>query len=190
MARAQVLGDSDLRRVLAFARSKAHAERNVLVLMLSYFAGLRVKEIAALQVEDVYDARMSPRSQFFLRPEKTKGKYGRTVYLSERLRKQLEFFRKQEALGVNDMPKALIRSQKGGPFSANSLCQVMARLYDEAGFPSATSHTGRRSFITHLAHRGISAKVLMQLAGHRHLGTTQVYIDVNENQLANAVEVL
>jgi len=82
------------------------------------------------------------------------------------------------------------RSQKGGAFSANSLCQVLARLYDDAGFPAATSHTGRRSFITHLAHKGINAKVLMHLAGHRHLGTTQVYIDVNENVLASAVEML
>lgn len=190
MAQAQVLTEGDFRRVLALARSKGHAERNVLALMLSYYAGLRVKEIAALQVEDVYDNRVQPRSQFFLSAEKTKGRYGRTVYISERLRKQLEVFRRQEALSAEDAPKPLIRSQKGGAFSANSLCQVLAKLYDAAGFPSATSHTGRRSFITHLAHKGISAKVLMHLAGHRHLGTTQVYIDVNENLLASAVELL
>jgi integrase/recombinase XerD len=31
-----------------------------------------------------------------------------------------------------------------------------------------------------LAHAGISLKAIMMLAGHRHLSTTQRYIDVNE----------
>ena len=40
-----------------------------------------------------------------------------------------------------------------------------------------------------LASKGIAARVLQELAGHKHLGTTQRYIDVNDDMLRKAVEV-
>ncbi|MEF2554457.1 tyrosine-type recombinase/integrase [Aurantimonas sp. A2-1-M11] len=54
----------------------------------------------------------------------------------------------------------------------------------------STSHSGRRWFITRLAHSGVSAKVIMTLAGHKNLGTTQRYIDVNDEMMRAAVELL
>jgi integrase/recombinase XerD len=66
----------------------------------------------------------------------------------------------------------------------------MGDLYEQAGLDGATSHSGRRWFITKLAHSGISAKVIMQLAGHKHLTTTQRYIEVNDDLMRAAVEVL
>ena len=38
--------------------------------------------------------------------------------------------------------------------------------------------------------RGINARLVQVLARHKHLSTTQRYIDVNENALRNAVELL
>ena len=67
----------------------------------------------------------------------------------------------------------LFRTQKNGAFSANTLCQLFGELYRKAGIEGATSHSGRRGFIAKLAHSGISSKVIMELAGHKHLSTTQ-----------------
>lgn len=53
----------------------------------------------------------------------------------------------------------------------------------------ATSHSGRRTFITNLANKGVSARVVMELAGHTNLITTQGYIDVNEGLLLEAAEL-
>jgi len=85
--------------------------------------------------------------------------------------------------------KSLLRSQKGAAFSANSLCQLFGHLYADAGLEGASSHSGRRTFITNLAHKGVSAKVLMTLAGHSNLSTTQRYIEVNDAMLLQAVEL-
>jgi len=41
-----------------------------------------------------------------------------------------------------------------------------------------------------LPHSGISAKVIMQLSGHKHLTTTQRYIEVDDDLMRAAVEVL
>ena len=54
----------------------------------------------------------------------------------------------------------------------------------------ATSHSGRRSFITELAAKGISVRVLAELAGHQSIATTQRYIDINHDMLRNAVELV
>ena len=91
---------------------------------------------------------------------------------------------------VDDRERPLLVTQKGSAFSANTLCQLMGRLYADAGLDGASSHSGRRWFITKLAHSGVSAKVIMTLAGHKSLGTTQRYIDVNDEMMRAAVERL
>ena len=64
------------------------------------------------------------------------------------------------------------------------------RIYKMAGIDGASSHSGRRQFVTQLADRGINARLVQVLARHKHLSTTLRYIDVNENALRNAVELL
>jgi len=59
-----------------------------------------------------------------------------------------------------------------------------------AGIDGASSHSGRRQFVTELADKGLNARLVQVLARHKHLSTTQRYIDVNENALRNAVELL
>jgi len=74
-------------------------------------------------------------------------------------------------------------------FSANTLCQHFHFLYKEAGIDGASSHSGRRTFITNLASKGVGVRVLMALAGHQNIATTQRYIDVNDDMQRVAVEL-
>ncbi len=64
------------------------------------------------------------------------------------------------------------------------------KIVKDCGLKGATSHSGRRTFITKLANAGINVRLLAELAGHKHISTTQRYIDVNDTQLAHAVELL
>jgi integrase/recombinase XerD len=75
-------------------------------------------------------------------------------------------------------------------FNANTLTQHFHFLYKRASVDGASSHSGRRSFITNLASKGVSVRVLMSLAGHRNISTTQAYIDINDNMLRSAVELV
>jgi integrase/recombinase XerD len=54
----------------------------------------------------------------------------------------------------------------------------------------ASSHSGRRTFITTLASKGVSVRVLQSLSGHRCLASTQCYIDVNDDMKRKAVELV
>jgi integrase len=60
-------------------------------------------------------------------------------------------------------------------------------IYFGAGFENASSHSGRRTFITEFASKGVSVRVLAELAGHSRIQTTQRYIDVNPQQMSAAV---
>ena len=54
----------------------------------------------------------------------------------------------------------------------------------------ATSHSGRRTGLTNLAERGVGVRVLMALAGHSNMATTQRYIDLRPAMLKAAVELV
>jgi integrase/recombinase XerD len=110
------------------------------------------------------------------------------VYLNQRLRKALAKYAKSKCLRELDRP--LFESQKGGHFSANTMCQLFLDIYKACGFKDASSHSGRRTYITRLANKGVGVRLLAELAGHSHISTTQRYIDVNSDQLSQAVELL
>lgn len=189
MKQAKVLSDAELKRVLAVIAQGNHATRNRVLVVISHYAGLRVGEIATLTWGDLLDPGGEILRSFILLGEHTKTGETRTVHISGRLQRELLAYRRS----FQEEPKReapLINSQKGGAFSPNSLCQLLGRIYEGAGIVGATSHSGRRWFITNLAHAGISPKVIMTLAGHRSLATTQRYIEVNDQMMANAVDRL
>ena len=189
MKQAKVLTKTELSRVIAVIEAGSHAARNKCAFYLTHLAGLRVKEVSALKVADIYDSVGKVHGEIILSPDQTKGNSTRSVVLNRKLQKVLAEYYSNLPKHNSDFP--LIYSQKSyKPFSPNSLCQVFGRIYDAAGIRGATSHSGRRTFITKLASKGVSAKVLMELAGHKHLSTTQRYIEVNDQMLKEAVELV
>ncbi len=189
MKQARVLTETEFKRLLAVVAQTKYAGRNRLALMLSHLAGLRVGEIAALTQRDVFDGDGKVREQLRLRAEITKGGHARVVFLNEKLRREIDRHQTDWLERMNtDAP--LLLTQKRTAFSANILCQLMGQLYRSAGLDGATSHSGRRWFITRLAHSGVSPKVIMTLAGHRNLTTTQRYIDVRDEMMKAAVDLL
>ena len=188
MRQAQTLNEAQLRRVIQYCRSRRHPIRDETIVMVSFYAGLRAKEIAALTLGNVFDEVGAVREQFILSAAQSKGGNTRTVYMNQRLRRALADY--AAGLTLSDPNRALFESQKGGHFSANTMCQLFLDIYKAVGLKDASSHSGRRTYITRLANKGVGVRLLAELAGHRHISTTQRYIDVNADQLASAVELL
>ena len=188
MKQARTLTAQDLRQAMGQAALSRHAQRDKAMLLLTHLSGMRVGEVAALRVTDVLDAEGKVRAEIRLQAHQTKGSAGRTVFVNERLQKELGLYAR--ALQTHTADSPFFMTQKRTGFSANSLTQHFAGLYKRAGLEGATSHSGRRTFITNLAAQGVSVRVLAALAGHRSIQTTQRYIDVNDNMLRNAVELV
>ena len=188
MRQAQTLNEAQFRRVLHYCRSRRHPVRDTTIFMVSFYAGLRAKEIASLKLGDVFDETGAVRDQFILGVDQSKGGQTRTVYLNQRLRKALREY--GDHIRFADPQRPLFASQKGGHFSANTMCQLFLDIYKAIGLKDASSHSGRRTYITRLANKGVGVRLLAALAGHSHISTTQRYIDVNADQMRDAVELL
>lgn len=188
MSQAKTLTEKELKKVLLYIALRKHAARNRAMLLLTHWSGMRVGEVAALRIGDVLSLDGSVKSEVRLMPEQTKGSHARTVFLGTRIRKELSAY--IATLPRPSPDKPLFYTQKRAGFTANTLCQYFHNLYKQVGVEGASSHSGRRSFITNLAAKGVGVRVLMALAGHRNISTTQAYIDVNDELQRAAVELL
>jgi integrase/recombinase XerD len=199
MKQARTLNEKELKLLLLYVATRKFAARDRAMVLMTFFAGMRIGEVAAVKIKDVLANDGSIKLEINLTAEQTKGRYGRTIVLAEKLRKELldylltRFDKKQLiALAYSDLiNQPLFATQKSAGFSANTLTYTMTMLYKAAGFLSgASSHSGRRSFLTNLSAKSVPLKVLMELAGHRQAQTTMRYINVTTDMKRAAVELV
>lgn len=185
--RAKVLTTAEFKRVVAVARSKAQASRNVALLHMSFGLGLRAKEMTALNIGDVVTPAGTLRDEVMLKSHATKGNKARLLYLSnpgvqKTLLAYLDERRATERIAPGPNT-CLFRSQKGGRFTPNTLQQLFSRLYREAGVIGASSHSGRRTFATGLIEKGVDIKAVSRLMGHASVAMTARYVEDNPVRL-------
>ena len=190
MKQAKLLTDAEFKRLTAVINSLRYPTRNQTIVALSFYAGLRACEIAALRVADVFDRDGNVNDTIYLSASQTKGSDSCTVLVNSKLQKQLIKYAVQYPEHVLKPDAKLIFSAKRRGFTAQTIVNLFHRLYASAGIQGASSHSGRRQFVTKLADQGINARLVQTLARHKHLSTTQRYIDVNENKLRAAINSL
>jgi integrase/recombinase XerD len=74
-------------------------------------------------------------------------------------------------------------------FNANSLAQTFALIYEAADLEGASSHSGRKTFLTNMANKGTAIHILKTLAGHRSISTAAGYLYSSPSQIKAAVEL-
>ena len=186
---AKTLTQAEIRRVLDYIATRKHSLRNRAMLMTTYLSGMRVAELASLRYKDVVDADGNIRNEIRLSAEQTKGNEARVVFVSEKLSKELERYISIYKPKNFNLKFFYSQKAKSDGFTANTLTQFFHYLYKQSGIDGASSHSGRRTFITNLANKGISVRVLASLAGHKNISTTQCYIDVNDEMMRKAIEL-
>ena len=184
---AKVLTKEEFKRVVAVIKNNAHANRNLAAFYLSFYAGLRVCEIASLTLADVVDTNNKVKAQIVLEKHMTKGSKRNVVFISNALQKLLQQYVDTDCANKS-LTTAFIASQKRNAFSALTLSQLFARIYKKANVVNASSHSGRRTFITTLADNAVNVRVIQALARHSSLNTTMRYIDITQTKLESAVE--
>ena len=189
MAQAKTLTKEEMSRVLDYINTRRFAQRNRAMMLLTYLAGLRIGEVACLRWSDVMNLDGTVKDEIRLLPDMTKGRHARTVFVNIKLREELQAYAALAKCVDRSYPFfASQKSVKAG-FSANSLAQTFALLYEGAGLEGASSHSGRRTFLTNLANKGTAIHILKTLAGHRSISTTATYLYSSPSQLKAAVEL-
>ena len=189
MKQAKVLTKEEIRKVLKVCQLTKHEDRNRFIVLLSFWSGMRAIEIANLRVNNVVSADNEVLDDIALDKTQTKGNKGQTIYIGKALKKEIALYLSKFPNLLNNKEGNLIKTQKGKTTSG-TIQYIFKQLYALANIPNATSHSGRRSFITELSEKGVSVRVIQELARHSSLQTTQRYIDVSVPKLKGAVDLI
>lgn len=173
---AKILTKQQLRIALRRVATNRYPERDRTAILLSAKAGLRAGEIAKLTWPMVLDANRRIGDRIELHDNAAKKGSGRVLPMHPEIRKALVRLRR-----VSDDDGFVIRSERGGAVRPGSMVNWFRGLYRDLGFAGCSSHSGRRTFITHAARlvsrAGGSLRDVQLLAGHRSIEQTQAYID-------------
>lgn len=151
--------------------------RNAAVLMLLYGCGMRISEALSLTPEQFSDPK---KTSLFIT-----GKGGKTrlVPLIKIVYEAVQNYLKCCPYPLRDN-QPLFRGARGGPLQPAIIQKTVRNLRASLGLPeTATPHTLRHSFATHLLSRGGDLRTIQELLGHASLSTTQTYTHVDTDHL-------
>jgi integrase/recombinase XerC len=145
-----------------------------------YSSGLRVSELAGMNVADVDFAGGMIRVV-------GKGDKERRVPVGGHALAAIEAYRKRLAreAGIGVEPEgALFLNKYGKRLTTRSMARILEKIARQCGIPVPVSpHALRHSFATHMLDAGADLKVVQELLGHESLATTQKYTHVSISRL-------
>jgi integrase/recombinase XerC len=148
-------------------------ERDVALLEMLYATGLRVSELAGLDVDALDRDARTVRVL-------GKGNKERIVPYGAPAARALDAYLGRRVAG--DGP--VFVNRRGGRLGVRSLHTIVRRAARAAGVTRRVSpHTLRHTFATHLLDRGADLRMIQELLGHSRLSTTQRYTHVSTAQL-------
>jgi site-specific recombinase XerD len=150
--------------------------RDVAIMELFYSSGLRLGELAALDVGDVDPYTESVRVF-------GKGRKERVCPVGLPALEAMQKYR----VAANVHAGPLFINKARGQMSVRSIWLVLKRYVRHTSIPiSISPHKLRHSFATHMLDRGADLRSVQALLGHASLSTTQIYTHVTVERLKKA----
>lgn len=153
-------------------------QRDTAILELFYSTGLRLSELASLDVSEIDALSDSVRVM-------GKGSKERLVPIGSHAMAALEEYR--AAAGIRE--GALFLSKLRKRLSTRSINSLLKKYLQASGIPfNVTPHKLRHSFATHLLDNGADLRSVQALLGHSSLSTTQIYTHVTRERLRDVYD--
>lgn len=170
------------RLLTAPTTSDAQGLRDRAILETLFSTGLRVAELAALNVEQFKNIKNVNDLEITVIG---KGNHPRTVYFSERA---LSWIKKYLDTRDDDYKALFInyRSRKDSDkrLTVRSIERIVKHYSTLANVPFFTTpHTLRHSMATDLLNQGVDLRIIQEFLGHKNISTTQVYTHVTNKKL-------
>lgn len=173
----KVMADTSVVDLVSAPQGDAPASlRDRAILEVLYAAGVRVSELARLDVRDVDLAEGTLRVT-------GKGNKQRIVLFGGPAARALVAYLREgrPRLARGKAEPALFLNRDGGRLSVRAV-QILVRQYGTAAGirERAHPHLLRHTFATHLLDGGADVRVVQELLGHARATTTQIYTHVTE----------
>ena len=163
---AKTLTKQELKRLFDVSLScSRYVEHDLTMVQLTHRCGMRVGEVTSLLVRDVLDADGKISTEIVLAAHRTKLKRAKRIFVPKQMQRQLQQY-------IHScFPKLLLSAhlfstQKQTHFKANTVAKQLQRLYAQAATIGASGHSGRRTWLNELSSKGVSVRVLAEMAGH------------------------
>lgn len=147
-------------------------DRAMFLLMLR--CGLRIAEVANLQLHDLFLEDTPPRLHVFGKNSKE-----RTVYLSPQVETAVSTYLSQRP--TTPSTHLFLSYQQEG-LSTTAIHKRLMRYRKAAGV-HLTAHQLRHSFANDLVGAGVPVTTVQKLMGHAWIATTQRYLDANDQKV-------
>jgi integrase/recombinase XerD len=175
-----VLSVEEVAQLLATARPG----RERILLTTAYACGVRISELLSLQVTDIDSARM------VVNVRQGKGAKDRQVPLSARLLGELRQWWRSHRTKPWLFP-GLSGASRQRPMNVTSVQRTVKQIVLRSGLKkSASMHTLRHSYATHMLEAGVDVVTLQKLLGHSDLSTTARYLHLSRRYLAQLPDLL
>ena len=157
--------------------------RDQAILELFYASGVRVSELAALDLRSIDLAGGVMRVL-------GKGNRERQVYFGKTAAGALQqYLDAREISGLGEGEAALFLNRHGRRLSTRGLQMLIKKHCLRAGVSTRTSpHTLRHAFATHLLDNGADLRSIQELLGHEQLSTTQKYTHVSVDRMLDVYD--
>ena len=144
-----------------------------LLISLAYAAGLRVSEVISLKVKDIDPDELT------IHLKQAKGKKDRITIIPKKLKTDI-----QNLIAGKRSNDFVFESERGGKLTTRTAQKIFSNALKKVGIKkSATFHSLRHSFATHLLENGVDIRYVQELLGHANIRTTQVYTKVTNPKL-------
>ncbi|MEI2279209.1 tyrosine recombinase XerC [Paenarthrobacter ilicis] len=169
---------------VAAADGAPMAVRNKAIVELLYATGVRVGELAGLDVDDLDQDRRTLRVLGKGNKERTVP-YGvpAAVAVDDWIR------RGRPVVATGHSGPALFLGARGNRIDPRQIREVVNNLLRSLGDTSATGpHALRHSAATHLLDGGADLRAVQEILGHSSLATTQIYTHVSVDRLRQSYQ--
>ena len=154
---------------------RPHPARDRAIFELLYGCGVRVSELAGLNLEDL------DRTERWLRV-RGKGRKQRQVPMPGKAAEALERYLSERPV-VRDEPAVFLNHRRArlSDRGIRGIVKLYATFVN--GDPSIHPHSFRHAYATHLLADGADLRAIQELLGHARLSTTQKYTQVSLTDL-------
>ncbi|MEX1013056.1 MAG: tyrosine recombinase [Waddliaceae bacterium] len=156
-------------------RDQLLGARDLAILELMYSSGLRVSEACQIEIHGVDDT--------FVRVI-GKGNKERLVPVGK---KAIEAINHYSRFRPESSSRLLFLSRSGKALDRQTVWRRIKKYAKDAGIVKSISpHTLRHSFATHLLDHGADLRVIQEMLGHSHIGSTDRYTHISRRRLFDA----
>lgn len=160
--------------------------RNLAVIDLMLYCGLRVSEIEELKLSDI---KINGNLEITIREGK-QGKYAIVTMLnkhSKNLRNWLKYRQSLTNERYDNSPYIFV-SERAGQLTVRGIQFMLDRYAKLANMEGITPHRWRHSYCKNLANAGVNIETIRRLARHESIQTTAIYVDPSQKEQLEALE--